>query len=315
MKYLSYGVMVYMLLALIWWTILLSKNNTKLYEKNKEINYLTNNINKTVEAEKIYKDFLRNKYMILGEGMVFGISLILGLWFIQQAYTREVKYTTNQKNFLLSITHELKSPIAAIHLITETLIKRKLPNEKILDLQQSILSETSRLEKLINNLLLATKIESGYQYQLEVCNLNEMLEISSKRIQLQNPNLKISSNFTKQPLFVNADKESIYSVINNILENSVKYSNSNPEIQISLYTQKEFAVINFADNGIGIPDVEKSKVLEQFYRVGNEETRSTKGTGLGLFIVKKIIDAHNGKFTISDNNPVGTLISVFIPFK
>jgi signal transduction histidine kinase len=315
MKFLSYGVMVYMLLALVWWTILLSRNNTKLYQKNLALAELSASTNLQSEMDKTYKDFLRNKYMILGEGMVFGISLIIGLWFIQKAYTREVKYTSNQKNFLLSITHELKSPIAAINLIAETLIKRKLPEVKVLDLQQSILAESSRLEKLINNLLLATKIDSGYQYNFENCNLNEMLTNSIKRIQLQNASAQINAKFPSNQIIIIADRESIYSVINNLLENSLKYTKENPIIDISLTLNSEYANFTVADQGLGIPDVEKSKVLEQFYRVGNEETRQTKGTGLGLYIVNKIVAAHNGKLNIQDHKPSGTAITISLPIK
>jgi signal transduction histidine kinase len=315
MKFLSYGVMVYMLMALIWWTILLSRNNNKLYEKNKEIIALTENRRKIDVEDKTYKDFLRNKYMILGEGMVFGISLILGLWFIQKAYTKELNSTANQKNFLLSITHELKSPIAAINLISETLLKRKLPEEKVIDLQKSILSESKRLEKLIDNLLLATKIDSGYQYQFEECNLNKMLEKSIKRIQVQNTEVSIKLAMPEHPVLIKADKESIYSVINNLLENSVKYTKNHPIIQITMNLKKDLIVLIVADNGIGIPDNEKTKVLEQFYRIGNEDTRQTKGTGLGLYIVNKIVAAHQGKLSIQDNKPIGTAITLSLPFK
>lgn len=315
MKYLSYGVMVYMLMALIWWTILLSRNNIMLYEKNKEIASLLQKTETNDTLDKYHKEFLRNKYMILGEGMVFGISLILGLWFIQKAYTREVDSTANQKNFLLSITHELKSPIAAINLISETLLKRKLPEEKVNDLHQSILSESHRLEKLINNLLLATKIDSGYIYQYEACDLTEMIEHSIKRIQIQHPSAKLSLTKPSKSVIIQADKESIYSVINNLLENSIKYAKNTPKIEITLENPKNNVSLTISDNGIGIPDHEKSKVIGQFYRIGNEDTRQTKGTGLGLYIVNKIVAAHHGKLSIHDNKPQGAVITISLPIK
>ena len=320
MKFLSYGVMVYMLLALIWWTILLSRNNNALYKNRMELaNYSlseqTPEKNIDIIKARISKEYTRNKYMILGEGMVFGISLIIGLWFIQKAYIKEIKNTTKQKNFLLSITHELKSPIAAINLITETLIKRKLPEEKVVDLQESILSESTRLEKLINNLLLATKIENDYQYNFETLHLNEIILHCVKRLKLQNPEAVISCNLPDQPIMVQADKESIISVFTNLLENSIKYSIGIPKIDIDVSFQHLFVQTNIADAGIGIPNIEKMKVKEQFYRVGNEETRQTKGTGLGLYIVDRILAAHKGKIKIKDNKEQGTIVSVLIPLK
>jgi len=324
MRFLSYGVMVYMLMALIWWTVLLLKNNASLYQTKIELLQESQNrifevkdfdIKTTPEYETITSTFERNKKMILGEGMVFGISLILGLWFIQNAYIKEVENTGKQKNFLLSVTHELRSPIASINLITQTLLKRKLDTEKTTDLHESILSESTRLEKLINNLLLTTRINNAYNYNFETIHVNEVVNEVIKKSTFQNPEAVIHTNLAKEDLTIMADKEAFISIINNMVENSIKYSPKPAQIALTIKDSQKNITIEVADQGIGIPDNEKSKVSEQFYRIGNEETRETKGTGLGLYIVDKITKAHNGTMEIRNNTPKGSKIIITLSKK
>lgn len=316
MKYLSYGVMYYMLLALIWWTILLSKNNYKLYEQKKalaELRYRHDYQKLTENIKQIDKEFTKNKYMIIGEGLVFGLTIIFGIWMIQRAYQKELKSADQQKNFLLSVTHELKSPIASIHLIAETLLKRKLPETKVTELHTSIISESRRLEKLVNNILMATKLEHDYHYHFLACSMNELVSKSIHRTKLQHPKADISFIAHDSEIIFDGDKEAIDSIITNLLENSIKYSKDIPKVRVNIELNQENVVLKVSDQGIGIPDIEKSLVKKQFYRIGNEETRNSKGTGLGLYIVSKIVAAHHGKFIIQDNVPVGTIVIISLP--
>lgn len=324
MKFLSYGVMIYMLMALIWWSVLLTKNNSALHLKNMELlivkkttDIRTPDNDKKFQSDllKIEQDYKKKKYMILGEGMVFGISLILGMWFIQRAYNRELENSRKQKNFLMSVTHELKSPVASISLISETLLKRKLSPEKVNELHSSILSESQRLEKLISNLLLASRINNAYPYNFEDVEIKELIVKVVKFMQLNYPDVHIAVDIPTSPIQVQADKESLVSVFTNLLENSIKYSLTPAQIRITLSESAKNVKIVFSDLGFGIPDSEKEKVIQQFYRIGNEETRQTKGTGLGLYIVHKIIEAHRGKLKITDNKPTGTTFTVVLPLK
>ncbi len=324
MKFLSYGVMIYMLMALIWWTILLTKNNRLLQEKSiaLALNEIENkSFNPTLDIAahptliRIQQEHKKKKNMILGEGMVFGISLILGMWFIQKAYNKEIENTNKQKNFLLSVTHELKSPIASINLITETLLKRMLPKDKVDDLHSSILSESTRLEKLISNLLLASRINNAYQYNFERVDIVDITENIIKTAKMQHPEVRIKFSYSDEQMTLKADQEAIVSVVTNLIENSIKYSSSPAFLEININQQGKNLVLEVADHGFGVPDAEKLKVLQQFYRTGNEETRQTKGTGLGLYIVDKIVEAHKGSLKICDNHPKGTRITITLPSK
>ncbi len=324
MRFLSYGVMVYMLMALIWWTVLLLKNNSSLYQTKIELLQESQNrifevkdfdIKTTQEYEIITTAFERNKKMIIGEGMVFGISLILGLWFIQNAYIKEVENTGKQKNFLLSVTHELRSPIASINLITQTLLKRKLDQEKTTDLHESILSESTRLEKLINNLLLTTRINNSYTYNFEAIHVNEIVHEVVKKTTFQYPEAIVRTNLPNEDFTIMADKEAFISIINNMVENGIKYSPKPAKIDLTIKESQKNITIQVTDEGIGIPENEKSKIVGQFYRIGSEETRQTKGTGLGLYIVDKITKAHHGTMNIQNNTPKGSKFIITLPKK
>jgi K+-sensing histidine kinase KdpD len=324
MRYMSYGIMFYMLMALVWWTILLSKYNRNTFESktttiqliheksatNSGISYTS-----TPEYTKIKNQFERNKTMILGEGFVFGVSLIIGLYFIQKAYLSEVDNTKRQKNFLLSITHELKSPITAIKLTADTIKSRKISPAQQTELCDNILSENNRLEKLINNLLLASRINNAYAYNFEYINLREVIDGITPKLKKIHPNHAIDVIYGDFDHQIVADKEAIYSLFYNLIENGIKYSPKLTPIVIQTNTSNGFVNVFIKDLGVGIPIGERVRIFEQFYRIGQEETRTSKGTGLGLYIVNRITNAHNGKITITENLPNGSIFKVALPIK
>ena len=103
------------------------------------------------------------------------------------------------------------------------------------------------------------------------------------------------------------------SVITNLIENAIKYSEPDTEVRIKLHSDNSNVFLEVADNGSGIPENEKGKVFDKFYRVGNEDTRKTKGTGLGLYIVQHIVKMHNGKIEVRNNHPSGTVFEIRLP--
>ena len=315
-------IIVYMLLGLLWWALLLFQKNSdltseriKLLQLESNIEYKVNNYDiKTLEAyDEIISKHKRQQLMIIGEGLVFGLSLIIGMALINRAHFKEIANNIQQKNFLLSITHELKSPLASIGLIFETLKKRALKVEQIHALAESGMNENRRLEKQINNLLFATRLEEAYQFNFELIDINEVLsELAQRYNKLHQENLvKYNSDISSPSIL--ADKESIQSLFINLIDNSIKYNNQKPIISISASGQDQLVQIEVTDNGIGIPENEISNVMKKFYRIGSEETRNTKGTGLGLYIVNKIVDAHSGKIRIKSSKSNGTSITITLP--
>lgn len=297
---------------------MLTRTNKSLYEVRKELAILKNaspGEAKPIELAELEKEYTRNKWMIMGEGSVFGILLIIGVWFIQNAYQKDMRATTKQKNFLLSVTHELKSPIAAMTLIMETLLRKEWPRDKQMELCRNALNENHRLEKLIHNLLLSAKLDEGYTYNFEEHNIEEIIREVSQRYLVQKPELSLSVETESDLLPVKIDKEGFESIMANLIENSIKYSHGVPVIGISIKQNGLHTLITCADNGSGIPDNEKQRITEQFYRIGNEETRQSKGTGLGLHIVHQIVKAHKGELYFEDNAPRGLKVVIKLPLK
>lgn len=325
LRILSYLVIGYMMIAFMWWSVLLyTKNKDAFLAKaeywklilvaRKEIN-TDDEFKATGMYQELYDKYKQQEWMIFGEAVVFVISLVIGIYLINRAYSKEMDTAQQRRNFLLSITHELKSPLASIKLILETFLKRDLKKEQSDRLSKNALTEAERLNTLVNDLLLAARMETSYQPNLEDFQLDEFMKEVIKKLQTKYPNtafnLHASPNLPKIP----GDKLGLTSVALNLLENAVKYSHAIPQalIEVKLFQNGSNIHWETADNGSGIPDEEKSKVFERFYRIGNEDTRQTKGTGLGLYIVKQIVEAHNGQISIKDNQPKGTIFKITLP--
>ncbi len=323
LRLLSYGVIAYMMMAFAWWSVLLFVKNNDAFQAKRDLlrigmvaEGLVNNDAefyqnpRYIELASLYR---RQEWMIVGEASVFIISLVLGIWLINRGYHKEVMAARQRRNFLLSITHELKSPIASIKLVLETLLKRDLSKEQSNKIAQSALRESDRLNDLVNDLLLSARLETAYQPYVETLDFSELLHDLVQKLQEKYPQVVFSFKETTPISLIRADKSGLTSVALNLLENAVKYSPEAPKIEVRLAQSNGVLIWEIADNGIGIDDKEKSRVFEKFYRIGNEDTRQTKGTGLGLFIVKEVVLAHGGDIAILNNHPKGSIFRITLP--
>lgn len=320
----SANILFYLLIAYIvvaggWWSYLLHSKNREA--RALALQKITLQLEKEgieeVQAHANYKKaenhYQRQHWMIIGEGSVFMLLLLLGVWRIYLIRKKEIALALQQQNFLLSITHELKSPIASVQLILETFQKRQLTAEQIQKLSKNGLTENDRLHKLVQDLLLAARVEGGYQYNFEPVDMIGLVEECigwaqpkyAGRIEFELPEKDITLR--------KADYNTLSSAIFNLLENAIKYAPNTDTIELKLYTKRDFCMLEIKDFGIGIPKVERYKIFDKFYRVGNELIRKTKGTGLGLYIVKKVIDAHQGNISIRDNLPHGSIFVLQLP--
>jgi signal transduction histidine kinase len=261
---------------------------------------------------------LRDKYkhqewMIYGEAFVFIISLIYGIYMINRGHALQVNSEKQTRNFLLSITHELKSPLASIRLALETIEKRELPRETTIKLSTNAIKESDRLISLVNDLLLAAKVEGSYDPLFEDIDIQQLIDEEVYTYCQKYKDAKIEFMSPDFPIHINADRFGMTSVIDNLIENALKYSFDKKEVYISLAEKDNKVLISIADFGIGIPESDKKRVFEKFYRVGNEDTRKTKGTGLGLYIVNEIVKLHKGKISVADNLPQGTVFKIVLP--
>lgn len=262
-------------------------------------------LNKKVNSDR---EVIYNKtMMIAGESAVFITLLFVGLYFIRRSILKELALVHEKKNFNLSVTHELKTPIASTKLFVETLIKRDLPKEKEKDILKKVYADQNRLQQLVEDILLASKVdESTVKINANKINVKRFITQIVNNMVGEHP-IKYDIN---DNLFMKVDEFYFSSVIQNLHSNAVKYSDTNSPITWSALQKGNKTIIRVTDEGKGVKDSEKLNVFKLFYRSGNEETRNTKGTGIGLYLVARIIKLHKGKIKILDNKPKGTIVEV-----
>ena len=279
--------LLYVSLQAIWWLY-------NIYELSVQV--------------KPAQDMNRNFYMIMGEGGVFFLILTTGFFLTYRSLRKEIEVGNQQKNFLLAITHELKTPIASLKLYLQTLVKRDLPQEKQKEILGKSIKDADRLNELVENILLATKIDdNGLPLSLEELDLSLMMETITLKM-LESSGKKVTTEFFIQPdVQFNGDKDAFHSIISNLISNALKYTPEKSSMCVTLVQKDGETALSISDEGVGVPMQESEKIFEKFYRSGNEETRSQKGTGLGLYIVKKMVEQHNGMVQVKANKPKGSI--------
>jgi two-component system sensor histidine kinase CiaH len=312
--WLFYALVAYIVLQFLWWEVLLTRQTSQLAEEQKNISAL-HFADKNLLEENFRQ--IENKknhqlWMHVGEGTVFLILVSLGVLKIYNTRKKENELARLQSNFLLSVTHELKSPLASVKLQLQTLQKHNLEETVKNKLLQKALADNERLLRMIDNVLLASKAENENNVlRLEKINLLETLtKLVEQTFEENKSRIKIIATKTA---IVDADEQFISIIFSNLIENALKYSSTDSMIEINIQSQENNRVVLVKDKGYGISDTEKKNVFKKFYRVGNEETRSAKGTGLGLFITKNLCDLHNIQISISDNKPTGTIFTLQFP--
>jgi signal transduction histidine kinase len=233
-----------------------------------------------------------------------------GAIFVYRAVRRQLKISQEQHNFMMAVTHELKTPIAVVKLNLETIQKRNLDKEQHQRLMQNTLHETNRLNALCNNMLLSSQIEAGgYSTVNEEINFGQLVTSCIEDFGMRYP-LRVISSKLEEDIYVQGDPFLLQISVNNLLENAIKYSPKETDINVRLSKDLSLARLEVEDHGPGIEDEFKNKVFEKFYRLGNEATKRAKGTGLGLYLTKKIIKNLGGNIFIENNKLGGSTFTV-----
>jgi signal transduction histidine kinase len=251
--------------------------------------------------------------MVLGEGSMFILVFVVGAISLHKSIKKERKLHEQKKNFLLSVTHELKSPLASIKLLLQTIQKRDLTKQQIQDFIGKSLLDIERLDDMVENMLLASKIDNrSYTFPKAEFNLSVLVDNIVNRLQLNkcDINEQLINAEIEPKIEITGDKFALTSVVTNLIENAIKYSAPCEVVDVKLYSKDDKIYLEVADHGIGIADHEKSRIFDRFYRVGSEDTRNTKGTGLGLYIVKEVLDKHEASIRVKDNDPTGSIFEV-----
>jgi signal transduction histidine kinase len=252
---------------------------------------------KDTTIEALAKDNFQKNLMLT----LFVLSLlIIGIILTLRATAREMKLAQAKSTFVSNVSHELKTPLALIRLFAETLeLGRVKSGDKAKEYYRIINNESRRLTQLINNILDFSKIEAGRkEYEFVESDITEVVEEVIRSYEYQ---------------IINAGFELISQAVLNLINNAVKYSDESKEITVQVRLRDRSVAIEVADKGIGIPRSEQDKIFEKFYRVSTGLVHNTKGSGLGLALVKHIVEAHDGKIIVESAPGKGSRFTMMIP--
>lgn len=306
--------LLYIVVALVWWFVSLERQNRELTNiRHQDLYAQKNNYSPKeleIELNKIDTDSKRNLAKYIGEGVTFLILILIGAAFVYRSVRRQFRLQQQQQNFMMAITHELKTPISVAKLNLETLQKHQLEEEKQQKLIRMTLQETSRLNTLINNILVSSQLEGGgYIFSKEDLDFSSLFRDCVREAKNRYPERDFHEQIENE-IEVAGDPILLQLMINNLLENAVKYSSKEKPIHCVLKRADHDIILNIIDEGPGIPTNEKSKIFEKFYRIGNEATRKTQGTGLGLYLCQMIAEDHNADILVTNNNPTGSNFAI-----
>ena len=301
--------LTYMIAAFVWWYVSLEKQNDEIAAVKFQSIQLSDPALKQ-KVKQIQNFQLRKTKQFIGEGLTFLFLFLLGAIYVYRSLLKQLRYSNQQQNFMMAVTHELKTPIAISHLNIETLLKRDLDSAQQNKLLEATLKETKRLDALSNNILLASQLDMGqYETNQQELDLSKLVTEACQSFQERFP-LRLLNTFIEASIFIQGEALLIQMLVNNLLDNAHKYSPAHTPIAVHLQREQQQLILTVKDLGIGIPVKDREKIFEKFYRVGAESTRTSKGTGLGLYLCKKITAFHHASLQVKPNEGQGSIFTV-----
>ena len=254
----------------------------------------------------------------LSLSILMTLVLIGGIVLALRTASREMRLSQMKTDFVSNVSHELRTPLSSIRVFGEFLkLGRVQEPEKVNEYGEYIETESRRLTQLINNILDFSKIESGRKtYHFEPASVEGIIEGTLKifEVRLKQSDFSIafeSCQGALPPALI--DQEAIGQAFMNLLDNAIKYSGGSRNIRIRLGQQDGYILVSVADHGIGIPPSEQAKIFERFHRVSTGLVHDVKGSGLGLALVKHIVEAHAGKVKVESEPGKGSTFTLYLP--
>jgi signal transduction histidine kinase len=265
--------------------------------------------------EALGQRFARTNFLALG-----ALSLLLagGIVLTYRNVSKEMALARLKSDFVSNVSHELRTPLSLIRLYAETLEMGRLNSrEKYQEYYCIIRKESERLSALINNILDFSRIEAGRkEYDFRETDLRELVcnTLDSYRYQIEQHGFAYEERIDEVPP-LRVDREAMARSLLNLVNNALKYSQDRKYIGIKLYRENGSVKLEVIDHGIGIPHQEQNKIFEKFYRVGDPLVHNTKGSGLGLSLVRHIVQAHGGEVLVDSAPGEGSKFTIALPVK
>ena len=298
--------LAYIFAALVFWFLTLAWQNYQLTQfRIQALNF--HDINYHRMLGKIVSDNKRKTAQYIGEGATFLFFIIAGAVFVFRLIRNQLRQSQQQHDFIMAITHELKTPIAVTKLNLETMQIRKLDSNQQHKLITSTLQEANRLNTLCNNMLLLSEMDAGgYKLSKEKFDLSTLASDCAEDFIERFPGRKIKVEITNQ-IFFSGDRLLLQLAINNLLDNAIKYSAKDGVVLVKVFFENKKIFLQVADEGPGVITEEREKIFEKYFRGTNGQV---KGTGLGLYLTRQIVIQHRGIISLKNNEPAGSIFEM-----
>jgi len=297
----------YITLQTVWWGVLLVRKDREAARLAMEVRDLGGDAASALDAT-------RGLRMVVGEGVVLLVLLVLLLLLTFRAVRRDLALARTQRNFLMAVTHELRTPIAAIKLQLQTLVRPGTDAGQREAMRTMALREADRLSLLTEKVLLAARADEG-ALDLETAEVEVMglLRELVEQVRAQAALAHTVSLKGPERLAVRSDPHALRSIAGNLIENAAKYAPAGTAIDVEVEAGRDGWRLLVGDEGPGIPAGERERVFEKFHRGGDEATRRAKGTGLGLYIVRSLVRRLGGTVHVRAREPQGATFAASFP--
>jgi signal transduction histidine kinase len=265
-------------------------------------------------ADAIANRWFQQGFIILG---VLSLLMIGGLVLTYRSVSKEMALARMKSDFVSNVSHELRTPLSLIQLYAETLeLGRISTPEKKEEYYRTIRKESERLGKLISNILDFSRIEAGRkEYDLRETNIAELVRntLDTYRFQIEKNGFEFETSIDSNIPTMRLDREAIARALLNLVNNALKYSDEQKFLKVNLYRANGSVKLEVIDRGIGIERRDQSKIFEKFYRTCDPLVHNTKGSGLGLSLVKHITHAHGGQVEVESTPGKGSKFTLSLP--
>ncbi len=265
-------------------------------------------------GKELGQAWMRRNFIILG---ILSALIIIGLMLTKHVVSKEVALARLKSDFVSNVSHELRTPLALIRLYAETLeLGRITTKEKKHEYYKIIRKESERLTGLINNILDFSRIEAGHkEYEFRDTDIADLVRntLDSYRYQIEQQGFTLKEEIDQSLPSVCVDREAIARALLNLMNNALKYSADEKFLRVKLYRENGALKLEVEDHGIGITSREQTKIFEKFYRTGDPLVHNTKGSGLGLSLVRHISDAHGGTIDVNSIPGKGSRFTLTLP--
>jgi len=265
--------------------------------------------------EDLVEERIDTAFIILG---VLALIFAGGIYFLYSNIRREIYLSQAKSEFVSNVSHEIRTPLSLIGMFAETLETGRVNTEEKKREYYSIISkEAQRLSRIVNRILNFSQLEANKKtFNFQPVQVNDLCADILKMYfyPMQEKGFAFEFNADKNAPLVRADKESISEVLVNLIDNAIKYSRDNKKITITTGIEGRYTFVAVKDLGIGIAKNHQRDIFDQFYRAPTGDVHTTKGSGLGLALVKKIVEAHGGEIKVDSALDKGSTFTVFFPY-